>query len=45
MGKTFTKEGLIEIRKRADAGTFSVSLEDTVAKVNKEIRKDLAVCV
>lgn len=45
VGKTFAKEGLIEIRKRAGGSTFSVSLEDTVVKVKKEIQSDLAVCV
>lgn len=44
VGKTFTKEGLIEIRKRADGTTFSVPLKNTVAKVKKEIQTDLAAC-
>jgi prolyl-tRNA synthetase len=45
VGKTFANEGLIEIRKRADGSTFSVPLNETVAKVTKEIHADLAACV
>lgn len=44
VGKTFTKEGLIEIRKRADGSTSSVPLDDVLTKIKKEVQTDLDAC-